>query len=73
MVKQLSGNARRARFGEDAVRQSPDYEYNDEAASLADTLANLMHWSDRQGINFLEAYSQACDHYQYETLNPEGV
>jgi hypothetical protein len=30
---------------------------------LCDLLADLMHWSDKCGIDFAEAFRRACDHY----------
>lgn len=63
-------NARRAKWGEDAVKTNPDD--NGAETNTADVLANIMHYCDREGIDFYAALHQAEFHYDAEK-NEEGA
>ena len=48
----------------------------DREDALADLLADLMHWADRNGVSFADELGRARNHYGAETLGgperPEG-
>lgn len=46
----------------EARREPPE----DDQAGLIDALADLMHWAERQGVDFDDALSMATDHYSEE-------
>ena len=38
---------------------------------VADLLADLMHWAERENLDWLRCSARAERHYDYESRNPE--
>ena len=45
----------------------------DAETIMTDLLADLMHWSDRNGVKFSDVLSRAQSHYSEETINQDDV
>ncbi len=71
-----SMNAWRAAAAGDAVESFAASTYLTNADGddimLRDLLANLMHWADRQGLNFDNELHYARDHYGVEKAEEEN-
>lgn len=59
-------NATRAEWGEAAVKTDPDYGKNDVADTVGDVLANIMHYCDREKIDFHKCFGFALMNYSAE-------
>lgn len=62
-------NATRTQWGANAIATNPDD--NGDETNLADVLANLMHYADREGLNFDECLRMAYLHHADE-VNEES-
>jgi hypothetical protein len=59
-------NYDRAQLGQNAIDVEPDRQHNDDATTLTDTLANLMHWAASREISFGTALAMAERHFDEE-------
>jgi hypothetical protein len=62
-------NATRAELGRIAIETNPETE---RTSCVCDVLANIMHYCDREGIDFYAALHSAERHYDAEK-NEEGA
>jgi hypothetical protein len=60
-------NGDRAAWAAAAIEAFRDMTRTERADALPDLLADLMHWCDRNGIDFAEALEAARMHYAAET------
>jgi hypothetical protein len=65
-------NSARAAWADEALRTFMSRTGCDLEDGLCDLLANLMHWADKCGIDFADAFPRACDHYVVERME-EGT
>ena len=78
MVKPLPAdphnlNADRARSADAALQVFIPLAKTDDEAALADLLCNLMHWSDRNGIDFDGELRRAQINYAAEITPDDGI
>lgn len=59
-------NGERADNGQECLSHVFDYAENDATTALEDMLANLLHFCDREDIDFDAAVSTAKMHWQSE-------
>jgi hypothetical protein len=59
-------NAERAMWADEALQAFIDRTRCDSEDSLADLLADLMHWADQAGLSFAEQLHRARYHYAVE-------
>jgi hypothetical protein len=64
-------NEDRAEWAADALRHIESATGTDYADSLSDLLCDLLHWSDRESVNFQEALDTAYIHYEAECQEEE--
>ena len=60
-------NADRADWAAAALREFQRVASADDEDTLGDLLCDLMHWSDRNNLDFDAALSRAQMHYEAET------
>jgi len=60
-------NDARAEWADEAIKTFIKRTGTDFEDSLGDLLCDLMHWSDRNGIDFNTMLERAQDHYREET------
>ena len=60
-------NFDRASWADQAISAFRDATGTDKEDALSDLLADLMHWVDRAGYGFDEAFDRARGHYGAET------
>jgi hypothetical protein len=61
-------NEKRAFWAAQAIEVFQETTGCDDEGSLCDLLADLMHWANRAGYDFVAALDRACDHYEAETM-----
>ena len=66
-------NADRAMWAETALREFQEETGSDDEDMLADLLADLMHWCDREGVVWEEELRQGVEYYGEETTDPEAT
>ena len=62
-------NDTRAGWGEQVILRFEALTGCDREDALADMLCDLMHWCDRNGLDFARQVERAEYHYQCETSN----
>jgi hypothetical protein len=50
----------------DSVKNAPDFD-----TILADTLANLRHWANQNGIDYKRADARGASHFVYELIEED--
>jgi hypothetical protein len=60
-------NNDRAAWAEEALSKFQQTTRCDREDALPDLLANMMHWCDREKVDFHIALRKAQDHYREET------
>lgn len=63
----LGMNGQRSEWAEEAVRKFQRETLCDDEDVLCDLLCNLMHWADRNNMDFDTELARARDHYTRET------
>jgi hypothetical protein len=65
-------NGDRAKWAKAALRAFRKATSADEEEALGDLLCDLMHWSDRNNMDFDAALDRARMHYEAETASDEA-
>ncbi len=63
-------NDHRAEWAAAALHEFQRITGTEDEDALGDLLCDLMHWSDRNSLDFEAALSRACMHYEAETADP---
>ncbi len=63
-------NARRANMGKAAIAAGS--QRDEPETELTDTLANIMHYAAREGLDFNYALDSAINHFDYEVMEAQS-
>jgi hypothetical protein len=69
----VPANAERAASADAALMAYMSRTRCDCDDCLADLLCDLMHWADKCGLSFAEAFRLACFHYRVELADREAA